>query len=401
MQIFIEFNSIWQNSFLDGDDKSYSFKGKHLKNKRKFVATSKSDKIDHKKITKNTILGILSRLIGDQRKLHDAKVSDDYYFKDKEHLIGEPIVRLKSWEEKVYLKNKSEDRPPQGSYLGVIQEDEKFFYSEDAYILWSILYMDIDELLEFIISDKMNEKKRGDTHPHSLLQKAEELKDTDPIVLLKDEIASIQEKFNKKKENFDKELKKYLNLSSPTDKEIKSFSKLKEKVEKEEIKLQEDIDKLMKQEERVIYDKKLNVVLDVLAKKFPQESKNNKYYNKAKIYPISLYASALYLQLERMKNNKRDIECFLTKQDTLQGFSKNGFSGVRDFLNKLAGNHKKLVGTPSTITKSSGELIITLNIKEDEAEELKGMIDNAGVSSFYLGKKGLAYVTDIITEEEE
>jgi hypothetical protein len=29
------------------------------------------------------------------------------------------------------------------------------------------------------------------------------------------------------------------------------------------------------------------------------------------------------------------------------------------------------------------------------------MIDNAGVSSFYLGKKGLAHVTDIITEEED
>ena len=28
------------------------------------------------------------------------------------------------------------------------------------------------------------------------------------------------------------------------------------------------------------------------------------------------------------------------------------------------------------------------------------MIDNAGVSSFYLGKKGLAYVTDIDTREE-
>jgi len=397
MQIFIEFDSIWQNSFLFRDYDKIP-KGKKIGD---FKATSKNDKIDHKGITKNTILGILSRLIGDQRKLHDAKASDDYYFKDKEHLIGEPIVQLKSWDEKVYLKNKSEDRPPEGSYLGVIQEDEKFFYSEDAYILWSILYMDIDELLEFILSDKMNEKKRGDTHPHSLLQKAEKLKGLDSIVLLKDEIASMQEKFNKKKENFDEKAKKYSGLSSPTDKEIKTFSKLKEKIEKEEIKLQEDIDELMKQEERVIFDKKLHVVLDVLTKKFPQESKNNKYYNKVKIYPMSLYASALYLQLERMKNNKRDIEYFFTQKGTLQGFSKSGFNGVRDFLNKLAGNHKKLVGTPSTITKSSGELIITLNIKEDEAEYLKEMIDNAGVSSFYLGKKGLAYVTDIITEEED
>jgi hypothetical protein len=49
----------------------------------------------------------------------------------------------------------------------------------------------------------------------------------------------------------------------------------------------------------------------------------------------------------------------------------------------------------SILTKASGQLIINLNISKDQTRDLEEKIENAGVSSFYLGKKGLAYVTDI------
>ena len=47
------------------------------------------------------------------------------------------------------------------------------------------------------------------------------------------------------------------------------------------------------------------------------------------------------------------------------------------------------------LNKASGKLIINLNISKEQARDLEEKIENAGVSSFYLGKKGLAYVTDI------
>jgi 3-hydroxyisobutyrate dehydrogenase-like beta-hydroxyacid dehydrogenase len=53
----------------------------------------------------------------------------------------------------------------------------------------------------------------------------------------------------------------------------------------------------------------------------------------------------------------------------------------------------------SMLTKASGVLEIIIDIPRDQAKELKKMIENAGVSSFYLGKKGLAYVTKIDTRE--
>jgi hypothetical protein len=44
-------------------------------------------------------------------------------------------------------------------------------------------------------------------------------------------------------------------------------------------------------------------------------------------------------------------------------------------------------------------LDIILDILKDEAKEMRTMIYDAGVSSFYLGKKGLAFVSCINTSE--
>jgi hypothetical protein len=47
------------------------------------------------------------------------------------------------------------------------------------------------------------------------------------------------------------------------------------------------------------------------------------------------------------------------------------------------------------MTKASGQLEISIEVDRDKGLEIKTLIENAGVSSFYLGKKGLAYVSNI------
>ena len=49
----------------------------------------------------------------------------------------------------------------------------------------------------------------------------------------------------------------------------------------------------------------------------------------------------------------------------------------------------------STMTKACGKLEINLQIDRAAAKELEKLIKNAGVSAFYFGKKGLAYVEKI------
>ena len=392
MKIVIEFDSIWQNSFLYGDNDEIP-KGKK---KGDFKATSRNDKIDHKKITKSTVLGILSRLIGDQRKLYQARESDDYYFRDKEDLIDFQVIQSKSdtWSEKVFITNKNETRPHQRSYLGVIKDDEKLFFSETAPMLWSILYMSIDEVLDFIISDKMS-TKRVNSKPDFLLKRIEVIQNFDTLIFTKDIVLHIEKAIENKKENFLKKEQNYLNLLSPSLKQSKSISLAKEKMEEEIDKLKGDIEKLLNSKNKQSLDLKLKKVLDLLSKNYPEQV----YYEKGRIFPMSLYSVSLYLQVERMlEENLEGVELDLNN-GKIQGFSKRYFNGVRDFLNKLAGNYKKTTGTPYPLTKASGILEINIDIERDEAKLLKQFIENAGLSSFYLRKKGLAYVTNIDTRK--
>ncbi|MDZ7906153.1 MAG: type I-Fv CRISPR-associated protein Cas5fv [Cypionkella sp.] len=132
------------------------------------------------------------------------------------------------------------------------------------------------------------------------------------------------------------------------------------------------------------------------------------YCKNGVIYPMALYSAALYLQAERLLEQGRGLSFLRNKKGDvqIQGFSKRGFNGVRDWLNTMAGKRKKTVGTPCLVQKHSGKLEIELVLDKQEdkgkhyrdisrAEELFMLIENAGVSAFYLGKKGLAYVSKI------
>jgi hypothetical protein len=108
-----------------------------------------------------------------------------------------------------------------------------------------------------------------------------------------------------------------------------------------------------------------------------------------------------------------DMSSALTKSGTIGGISKRIFT-KKDFMNRFTtGEKKKVWGNPymrkerikgegeivSLMTKASGELEIIIDVDREKAKEIKRLIENAGVSSFYLGKKGLAYVTNIDTRE--
>jgi hypothetical protein len=149
--------------------------------------------------------------------------------------------------------------------------------------------------------------------------------------------------------------------------------------------------------------------LEILEKNFEGTNYKN---NKGLIVPLNLYCSALYLQLDRL-SSKYDLSSALTKTGTITGISKRLFT-KKDFMNRFTtGERKKIFGNPymaksfvegegqvsNMLMKASGILEIYIDIPRDEAKELKQMIENAGVSSFYLGKKGLAYVIDIDTRE--
>ncbi|MFT5661807.1 MAG: hypothetical protein ACI9TV_002454 [Sulfurimonas sp.] len=336
MKIEIEYEASWRNSFLDGDN------NEALPNKgRKFIgsitALKKGENHITRDVTMNTVMGILNRLIGEQRKLYQVREDTAYYFKDIEPLVSfQDDVKVKNTE-LVYLRNMS-GNTDQNSFTGMIKTDDKMFTSDYSKEFWSVLALEVDELLEFII------------HGREMTQNIV----LDPLV--------ISDKFV-------------------------AIGKLKALDE----------------------DENILTTLAILEKKFDGTNYKN---NKDKVVPLNLYCSALYLQLERL-SSQYDLSSALTKSGTIAGISKRLFT-KKDFMNRFTtGEKKKIFGNPyiaksfvkgegqvtSMLTKASGVLEIIIDIGRHEAKALKMIIENAGVSSFYLGKKGLAYVTNIDTRE--
>jgi hypothetical protein len=281
-------------------------------------------------------MGVLNLLLCDQRKLYQARMADVYYFREIEPLITFEDTPDYINQEVTYIRNVSGSED-QNSYTGMIQVDDPIFCSDYSDQLWGVLNLNIDELIEFILEDKIVTKKM----------------DKNPLVII-----------NRLDEIF--KLKPVLNGGRIGE----SALFLKDKFEK---------------------FNGLNRNEDILL--------------------ISLYCSSLYLQLDRLcgNPNKFNVSSAKTKAGGLSGISNNGFT-KKDFMARYtSGDKKKIWGNPyirkekikgigevvSGMEKAGGTLNIDLAIDRVAASDFMDKIENAGVSSFYLGKKGLAYVADI------
>jgi hypothetical protein len=370
MVIYIVYDSCWQNSFLHGtDDKPIT-----KENIRNFKATSKSKITDTREIGFTTVLGILCRLIGDQRKLYQARQANDYYFRDIEPFIQFTHREKLNYAETAFVVNKSEDRPPQSSFSGVLPDDTPLFFNEYSKNLWCVLDFNINEILGFILEPSINIQPLGKTSPNKHIRsRIEAITGLDPI-------RTYDSRLTKLKASIEQETNKHAE-------KLKSGKKITEKEEQKITQLEKDYTDLKNSD----VAKKFNVCLIAALNKLKILFPDKEYLAKDLVYPMSLYAAALYIMLEVLKKSGIDTSGFINKNGNIQGFHPAGFNGIRDFLNPLAGGKKRCGGTPIALTKTSGVLTIDLNIPPERANELEAMIEAAGVSSFYLGKKGLAY----------
>ncbi|MDQ6961996.1 MAG: type I-Fv CRISPR-associated protein Cas5fv [Mariprofundaceae bacterium] len=332
MKITIEYESSWRNSFLDGNNNEAL-----PKNGRKFIGSitslKKAENFIQRQVTLDTVMGVMNRLIGDQRKLYQARDDANYFFKSIEAHVKHEDKPSAINREMTYIRNIT-GSTDQNSYTGMVKTFDPMFSSDYSASFWGVLGLGLDDLCLFIIN-KNQITTSIDADPLSIITRLEEL--------------------NK----------------------MKAISN------------EDDACK----------------AVEVLLQSFPDISYETK---KGDLMPISLYCSALYLQLERL-GKQFDMSSAKTKAGGLSGISKRGFT-KKDFMNRFTtGDKKKIWGNPyiheefvkgvgkikHLMTKASGTLEINIDIERRKAREIKTMIDNAGVSSFYLGKKGLAYVSRI------
>lgn len=335
MRIEIEYEASWRNSFLGGDNNSPL-----PKDDREYLGSMTTLKEDgnfiQRGVTLDTVMGVLNRLIGDQRKLYQSRGkqgASTYYFEDIESKVSfkdKPLLT----NEIAYIRN-MKGSTDQNSFTGMIKSQEAILSSDYSSELWGVLLLDIEELCSFIVCENKVNKDI----------------EADPLM-----ISALIEDLGK--------LKPILN-------------------------------------EGVVAD-----AVNVFSKSFPDVSYFN---NKGLVIPLSLYCSALYLQLSRLAERFNNIGSVLTKSGGISGISKRGFT-KKDFMDRFTTGKKKMLwGNPymlkksikgqgevtSVLTKASGQLEINIDVEREKAQEIRDLIENAGVSAFHLGKKGLAYVSKI------
>lgn len=338
MRIDISYDSCWRNSFLAGsNNEPLPAKG------RKFIGSmtelKKEGNFKSQAITNDTVMGVLNRLIGDQRKLYQSREDEKYFFKDIDTGVELFMDSPQITNEITFIRNVtgSED---QNSFTGAIKANHAAFNSDYSDEFWGVLALDFEALCKFIVSN----------------EKVSSAIKTDPIAII--------------------------------------------------IKLE-----ILNKAKTVLNEGMASKAVEELQKSFEGIEYLNK---KGEVVPVSLYCSSLYLQLERL-SKRFNMDSAKTKTGGIQGVSKRGFT-KKDFMVRFTtGPKKRIWGNPyilkqrikgtgevtSLMTKASGTLEININVDRCKAQEIKKLIENAGVSSFYLGKKGLAYVTHIDTREVE
>ncbi len=345
MRITIKYEASWRNSFLNGSNNEPLPKGG-----RGFVGSmtnlSKRENDQYPNFIKrdisiDTVMGVLNRLIGDQRKLYQSRNDKNYFFSDIENKVTFQDMQDKEKpinEEMIYIRNIT-GSTDQNAFSGMVNGEVPTFNSPYSREFWGVLWLPFEQLLNFFKNDAFLVPLNIETilEPISVLNRSNYLKD---------------------------ELK-------PVD-----------------------------------IDLAIQEVIEALKNKFPDQSYIE---TSGKLLPIRLYAAALYIQAERLKKRFDTTGLGNQRGDSFYvfGYSKRSFNGIRDFMkNFITGEAKTIWGNPYVLkerrkgegevthllTKANGTLEINLDIPLEKAQQLKEMIEAAGVSSFYLGKKGLAYV---------
>ena len=331
MKILIEYEASWRNSFLDGSNNKELPKGG-----RKFIGSStelkKAGNLLCREVTIDTVMGILNRLIGDQKKLYQSRRDPKYFFKDIEPFVGFEDKPTVINNDMTYIRNITGSTDPK-SYTGMIKNHPSLTsdYSKE---FWGILGLDLVGICRFISGEDVG-------IPSIPL---------DPIG-----IADMLENIGKMRP--------------------------------------------------VLREGVVDAAHGYLDSKYEVYNGLDK---DGSVKPKNLYCSALYLQAERI-STKYNLSGLLSKKGCLSGVSKNDFT-KKDFMGRFtSGSGKKVWGNPYLLkkrikgegevrylmTKASGTLEINIDIDRKTGKEIRNIIENAGVSSFYLGKKGLAYVSKI------
>lgn len=400
MKIIIGYSSKWSNSFSDNITKKNivpsmgaiqdSIKGEKVIIKEDdsfedimFKINKVYPNFKYNPISKNTVLGVLSRLLGEIRYLSDF-INDE-----KEHIINKlkNKISFNLLDRELYneiVRISTPEKEVQNNGAGLIKNSSKnnILLSENKYskLIYSALQLNDLDLINLFL-DKVETSKN-----------VEEL-----YVFFEDNNVSYQDEF---------EIFKFLKKYDDNVKSTSSFDKNFRNMLKSKIETNDEIEYYIKTIKRI----------GLINHNDEEFHLRPNFINMA---GLLIYVCTKFIE---KINEKSFIEGkIIEKKGNIKGIAEaSGGLTIKDFYNGFS-DKKTTADTPYFIsgkffdkkenkkinqgefnigvTKEDGVLEINIAISEEDAIQLKKQIDAVGVSTFQLGKKGLAYIKEISVYE--
>lgn len=430
MKILINYSSKWSASFADPmtyenkvlsldklkDNSMSDIKEVHLNESDTYESTMKKiggvyQNFSYKSVDHRTVLGILSRLLGEVRYL-------DRVFEEEDHIINRlsEKVSFNLHEREMYNEIVSLAKPitkVQSNGGGLISQSKSNFLLLDNNFYSSLLFSifnlktlnDIDAFVGFF----ENTPNKDDVGKFLEL--------TGFVYKEKIEIFQLVKNHTSHSALFADIDKRYV--------KYKKYTVLKNKGEEIEEGKDVDFDKELEH-----YVSLLNRIAIYSDKNIDSEGKFNAYSslgssndkNDSAVLNIAGLLYYFLISWVKKSGSEEDIkDVLINKNGNIAGIATNsGKMTIKDlygsvspkkmswslpymfdtkFLKKKEASQFNQGSTKLGLGKECGDLEIIIDVSEDEALALKEQINAAAVATFHVGKKGLAYVKEIITDE--
>lgn len=401
MKIIIPYDSKWSVSLMDHETKENKFKSldflkQEVKNEPNTVDSSDTyetlmfkinknyKNFDYRPISESTVLGIVARLLGEIRYMSEALKDEDHIIHKLKNKITFGFQKRDMYNEIMTLHTPLKDSQSNGQGVITKNKDSLFLHHNDfSSVIYSILNItDISHL------EKITDMLKNNTNEKTVLLylKNNNYLETDIS------LSNFVQKFERFKKRFDYLEKNYKKNIAGLNYDLLQYNQY--------------ID--------ILQNLSLTNFINV----------NNKFITNVPnrvlagilVYSVANWLINIGCNVEDIEtkvfNKSRNIPgiASLTAEKTPGGFT------IKDFYNAFAQKKTthtspyvfsieffKKTGEKNTfntknklgVGKEDGVLEINIDVTREEAIALKEQIEDAAVSTFQMGKKGLAYVKRI------
>lgn len=405
MKIIIPYESKWSVSLLDKETGLTKFKSVGEKGLAKKTGTQKTyiyhdddyesimkrvnenhKNFDYRTIEESTVLGICARLLGEIRYMEDALMDDDHIIHKLKDKITFKLKDRDIYNEIVSLSTPL--KPSQNNGQGLIKKNKDnalLFENDCSKVIYAML--NIKKLKQLKDVSFMMKKNVSFLDMNKYLEEENLLEKNIEIYKFFEKFDLFDSRFSK----FEKSYKSFLNEPDKNSEDVMDY-----------ISILKDLGDAEYNDEQLLLNKPDRVMAGVLVYSTAYWLIRVGYKNEVENFIFNRGGGIA--GIATLNGIAKNIGAF-TKKDLYSYFGEGKYTFSSPYIFNMKSFKKESrkegeknlinIDTKLGLGKEDGILEIDINVTKEEAIALKEQIENVGVSTFQMGKKGLAYVRRI------